>query len=117
LSGNRNLSFANYRHQSNELDAVRATIITTQDLALLQEAGVYQYRHPLTDAVAYESKLAEIEDQIKSMTRKEGGAVQSATTWTVNGSGAEGRAMLRDFSIHGFDALLVLTGSTASANL
>jgi len=25
--------------------------------------------------------------------------------------------MLRDFSIHGFDALPVLTGSTASANL
>ena len=26
----------------------------TEDLALLQEVGIYRYRHPLTDAVAYE---------------------------------------------------------------
>lgn len=81
-----------------QLEEARQAIVTTEDLALLQEVGIYHYRHPLTDAVAYEKALAEIESQIKSMTRKDGGAVLAATSWTVNGSAAEGRAMIRDFS-------------------
>ncbi|HXU33573.1 MAG TPA: DUF4041 domain-containing protein [Thermoanaerobaculia bacterium] len=74
------------------------TVVATEDLVLLQEAGVYHYRHPLTDAVAYEKALAKIDDEIKTMTRKDGGAVLAAIGWTVNGSAAEGRALLRDFS-------------------
>jgi hypothetical protein len=76
----------------------RKSIVATEDLALLQEVGVYQYRHPLTDAVAYEKQLAAIDDDIKAMTRKDGGAVLATSDWTVNGSAAEGRAMVRDFS-------------------
>jgi hypothetical protein len=76
----------------------RKSIVATEDLALLQEVGVYQYRHPLTDAVAYEKQLAAIDDDIKAMTRKDGGAVLAKSDWTVNGSAAEGRAMVRDFS-------------------
>src|SRR4051794_10626141 len=41
-------------------EEARKSIVETEDLALLQEAGVYRYRHPLTDAVAYEKVLAEI---------------------------------------------------------
>lgn len=78
-------------------DAKRS-IVETEDLALLQEAGIYHYRHPLTDAVAYEKELETIDSQIKAMTRKDGGAVLAATNWTVNGSAAEGRTMVRDFS-------------------
>lgn len=81
-----------------ELADVRKAIVTTEDLALLQEAGVYHYRHPLTDAVAYEAALREIEDETKEMTRKDGGAVLATTNWTVNGSATEGRKMVRDFS-------------------
>ncbi len=81
-----------------QLDAIRTTIVSTEELALLQEAGVYRYRHPLSDAVAYEKELAGIEDEIKAMTRKDGGAVLAATNWTVNGSAAQGRTMVRDFS-------------------
>jgi hypothetical protein len=76
----------------------RRSIVATEDLALLQEVGVYHYRHPLTDAVAYEKELEKIEDEIKAMTRKDGGAVLAITNWTVNGSVTEGRAMVRDFS-------------------
>jgi hypothetical protein len=79
------------------LDARRA-IVATDDLALLQEVGVYQYRHPLTDAVAYGQQLAAIQDNIKAMIKKDGGAVLATTHWTVNGSTADGRAMVRDFS-------------------
>lgn len=80
------------------LDETRRAIVATEDLALLQEAGIYHYRHPLTDAVAYEKALEKIEDEIKAMTRKDGGAVLATTNWTVNGSATEGRVMVRDFS-------------------
>lgn len=81
-----------------QIEEVRKTLVITEDLALLQEAGVYHYRHPLTDAVSYENKLAMIEQEIKAMTRIEGGAVLGTTNWTVNGSAAQGRTMVRDFS-------------------
>lgn len=83
---------------SATLDEARKAIVTTEDLALLQEAGIYRYRHPLTDAVAYQKELASIEEKIKAMVRKDGGAVTATTDWTVNGSAAQGRTMVRDFS-------------------
>ncbi|MEU7971257.1 DUF4041 domain-containing protein [Micromonospora sp. NPDC049089] len=73
-------------------------VVVTEETALLQEAGVYDYRHPLSDAVAYQGALAGLQGQIKSMAKREGGAVLAATGWTVNGSVAEGRVMVRDFS-------------------
>lgn len=87
-----------FRATSNQLDDVRKAIVATEDLALLQEAGIYRYRHPLTDAVSYEKELASIDEKIKAMVRKDGGAVLAATDWTVNGSATQGRAMVRDFS-------------------
>jgi hypothetical protein len=81
-----------------QAQALRATIVRTEETALLQEAGVYAYRHPLSDAVAYQQALAGIELRVKEMTRKDGGAVLATTSWTVNGSVTEGRAMVRDFS-------------------
>lgn len=86
------------RATSAQLDEVRKAIVATEDLALLQEAGIYRYRHPLTDAVAYQKELASIDDNIKVMVRKDGGAVLATTNWTVNGSAAQGRTMVRDFS-------------------
>jgi hypothetical protein len=81
-----------------QVDEARRNLVVTEDLALLQEAGIYNYRHPLTDAVAYEVALAALEEEIKTMTRKDGGAVLATTSWTVNDSVTEGRAMVRDFS-------------------
>ncbi len=81
-----------------ELATVRSKIVVTEDLALLQEAGVYTYTHPLTDAVAFQARLEQIEARIKEMNRKDGGAIAAATSWTVNGSATEGRKMVRDFS-------------------
>ncbi|MBO2451189.1 DUF4041 domain-containing protein [Actinomadura barringtoniae] len=80
-----------------ELDEISSGIVETQDLALLQEAGIYEYQHPLADTVAYKAKLASIKDKIKSMARS-GKAVVGATNWTVNGSIAQGNKMVRDFS-------------------
>jgi hypothetical protein len=81
-----------------QIRELRKVLVVTEDLALLQEVGVYQYRHPLTDVVAYEKELSALADETKGMTKKDGGAVLAATDWTVNGSVKEGRTMLRDFS-------------------
>lgn len=81
-----------------DLNRLRQEVVVTKETALLQEAGIYEYRHPLDDAVAYQAELARLKDQIKAMTRREGGAVRGTTNWTVNGSPAQGRKMVRDFS-------------------
>jgi hypothetical protein len=80
-----------------EFDRLRDGIVETRDLALLQEAGVYEYQHPLADAVAYKAELAKIKDTIKALARTER-AVVGATHWQVNGSATQGRTMVRDFS-------------------
>jgi len=81
----------------NQLGEVRAKIIVTEEQALLQEVGIYEYRHPLDDAVAYKGKLTETKDALKTMVRN-GQAVQATTTWTVNNSSQQGAKMVRDFS-------------------
>lgn len=86
------------RAASDQLLQVRQTIVETEDLALLQEAGIYKYRHPLTDTVAYQKELSKIDELTKAMNRKDGGAVLATTSWTVNGSATQGRTMVRDFS-------------------
>jgi hypothetical protein len=80
-----------------DLRRLRGTIVETEDLALLQEAGVFEYQHPLADVVAYKAELAKVKDRIKA-TARAGKAVVGATNWTVNGSAAQGGKMVRDFS-------------------
>ena len=79
------------------LETAQAQIVQTDEVAALQEVGVYQYRHPLRDAVAYKSRLKDIKDQTKAKTTA-GTAVCSATSWTVNGSVQKGTAMVREVS-------------------
>ena len=84
--------------QEARLAELEREIVETEDTAVLQEVGIYEYRHPLDDAVAYQSELKRLRDQIKVMNRKDGGAVIGATNWTVNNSAAQGRKMVREFS-------------------
>jgi hypothetical protein len=81
-----------------QLRGARTEIVATEDTALLQEAGIYNYFHPLSEAVAYQERLSALQEKIKAMNRKDGGAIDATTSWTVNGSDSEGRAMVRDFS-------------------
>ncbi|MFC3982270.1 DUF4041 domain-containing protein [Streptosporangium jomthongense] len=82
---------------TRRLREVERQVVRTEETVLLQEAGVYDYRHPLSDAVAYKERLAEVKARIKAMAR-ENQAVLGSTGWQVNGSAAEGRRMVRDFS-------------------
>jgi hypothetical protein len=79
------------------LEVAQAQIVATNEVAALQEVGIYEYRHPLQDAVAYKSRLKDIKDQTKAINTA-GKAVHSATTWTVNGSAQKGTAMVREVS-------------------
>jgi len=81
-----------------QLARLQSQVVTTQETAILQEVGVYEYQHPLSDSVKYKDRLEKIQSEIKSMTRTDGSAVLAAQGWTVNGSAAQGRRMVRDFS-------------------
>jgi uncharacterized coiled-coil DUF342 family protein len=74
-----------------------AQLVETRETVVLQEAGIYQYRHPLDDAIAYKARLAGVRARIKDAV-KAGTAVKGATTWTVNGSATAGAKMVREFS-------------------
>ena len=80
-----------------EVQRARAHVVETEEIALLQEAGIYEYRHPLADAVSYKARLKEVKDTLKTMVANNG-AVLAAADWQVNGSSAQGRTMVRDFS-------------------
>lgn len=81
-----------------KLASLKEEIVVTEEVALLQEAGVYEYNHPLEDSVEYQDALKGIREQIKAMTKRDGGAVKGSTQWRVNGSLPQGRKMVRDFS-------------------
>lgn len=83
---------------SQELSAIRDRIVLTEEAAVLQEVGIYEYQHPLSDAVAFQTQLKTLQSRIKEMAKADGGAVTGATDWTVNGSAAEGRRMVRENS-------------------
>jgi len=80
-----------------EVADLRRQLVATEDAVLLQEAGLYSYRHPLHDALAYKARLADVQDKMKAAVRQ-GQAIQSASGWTVNGSTTEGQKMVTDFS-------------------
>ena len=89
------------RHQiesaRSELHQIRQQIVETQEVALLQEAGIYEYRHRLADSVAYKTALERLKDSIKT-SAKNNHAITATTNWTVNNSAVEGQRMVRDFS-------------------
>lgn len=85
------------RRRHGQLDELERQIVATEDVVMLQQAGIYEFRHRLDDAVAYKVKLDHLKEGIKTLVRRDS-AILSTTTWTVNGSTTEGRKMVRDFS-------------------
>ena len=72
-------------------------LVETRETVILQEVGIYQYRHPVENALAYKARLSGLQARIKDAV-KAGNAVRGATNWTVNGSAREGTKMVREFS-------------------
>lgn len=92
---------ADLRAQTQDVRAklaeLRKQVVTTDEAFLLQEAGMYEYQHPLGNVVAYKARLATVKDKMKAMVRA-GDAVLTPVPWTVNGSARSGAKMLRDHS-------------------
>jgi len=83
---------------NKEISETRESLIETQEIAMLQEVGVYQYTSILDTAEGYSEKIAEIRTSIKDRNITNGGAITAAQGWTVNGSTAEGAKMVKEFS-------------------
>ncbi|MQY39793.1 hypothetical protein SRB17_78210 [Streptomyces sp. RB17] len=79
------------------LAELQAQVVTTDETAMLQQVGIYAYRHQLQDAIAYRTRLDSLKDEIKSLARTDQ-AVLTVQHWTVNGSASAGRKMVKDFS-------------------
>ena len=81
-----------------EILETKKSLIETQEIAMLQEVGVYQYTSILDTSEGYSEKIAEIRAKIKERNITNGGAINAALGWTVNGSTAEGTKMVKEFS-------------------
>lgn len=84
-------------HARGELMAIRNQLVEADDLLTLQEAGVYDFAHPLDDAAAYKDRLATLKDRYKKMVRNNQ-AITATTSWQVNGSAAKGAKMVKETS-------------------
>jgi hypothetical protein len=81
-----------------ELSNLKASLIETEEIAMLQEVGIYQYSTVLESSVVYAEKIKEIEVEIKKRNLADGGAIEAANEWIVNGSASEGRKVIKEFS-------------------
>ncbi|MGI8700101.1 MAG: DUF4041 domain-containing protein [Nocardioidaceae bacterium] len=75
----------------------RAVLVETDERALLQEVGYFEYRHPLENSLSYKERLDVLRARIKGAVRDRT-AVTTRPGWMVNGSAKEGAALTRDFS-------------------
>jgi len=78
------------------LNSLNLNLIEMEEIALLQEVGIYRYRHPLDDVVSYQKRLKQNQDSIKELAKS--GAVECSSNWEVNGSKKEGQKLARDLS-------------------
>lgn len=83
---------------NKEISEIKESLIETQEIAMLQEVGVYQYSSILETSEGYSQKIAEIQAKIKERNITNGGAITAAQGWTVNGSTSEGAKMIKEFS-------------------
>ena len=81
-----------------EIVDTKQSLIETQEIAMLQEVGVFQYTSILESSEGYSEKIAEIQAKIKERNVANGGAITAAQGWTVNGSTSEGAKMIKEFS-------------------
>ncbi|PRP93256.1 T5orf172 domain protein [Enhygromyxa salina] len=78
-----------------QTDALRAELAHLNEQALFEAHGLYESNYDFGTADEYKRRLDDIRDLQKSMT-KEGLAAVCRTTWTVEGSAAKGRKMIKD---------------------
>lgn len=78
-------------------DALVEIDLLKRDVDALHDIGIYTYRHPLENAVAYQDALAAIRNEVKSFI-SEGRAIEASTRFTFDNSLAKGRKMTSDLA-------------------
>ncbi|TLF79625.1 DUF4041 domain-containing protein [Nocardia cyriacigeorgica] len=81
-----------------QLDELRKQVVQTREDQILQEIGIYEFHHPLSDSVVYRDQLRILRGEIKALARSDAGAIEASTTWAVEGSVTEGRKLVRECS-------------------
>lgn len=70
-------------------------IVDLDDAHVLQDVGIYRYRHPLENAPAYKERLDGLQARIKTLVRNRD-AVSSSDMFTFDNSLAKGRKLTAD---------------------
>ncbi|OBF38155.1 ATPase [Mycobacterium sp. ACS1612] len=78
-------------------DALVEIDLLKRDADALHNIGIYTYKHPLENAVAYQDALASIKNEVKSFI-SEGRAIDASTRFTFDNSLAKGRKMTSDLA-------------------
>ena len=85
-------------HGIREREAILADlesrIVETREINLLQDLGIYDFSHPLDDALQYKDRLTVLRTQLKALVKDR--AVTGATNWAVNGNLAKGAQMVKE---------------------
>lgn len=81
--------------KQDELLNLKKNIVETNDAILFQEFGLYEPHFSFTNSEKYKSALKNIRDTEKQVV-KDGAAVLGAQDWTVNGSTAQGKKLVKD---------------------
>lgn len=97
FDADRNTFNAEYAKQRWRLESVATEIVQTEDAKLLQEVGVYHYRHVLADAEAYKRQLDQVKQRMAAMIKQKT-AVRGSENFHYNNSLAKGRKFVGDLS-------------------
>ncbi len=82
------------REKEAVLEELQSQIIETREIKLLQDLGIYDFVHPLDDALEYKDRLDRLRITIKEAAKERG--VTGAANWAVNGSLQDGARMVRE---------------------
>jgi hypothetical protein len=93
--GDSPLSYETLQEQYEE--ALATIELLQRDTEALHAIGIYQYMHPLQNAVAYGEALAQIRAEIKDHVLG-GSAIEASTRFTFDNSLAKGRKMVADLA-------------------
>jgi hypothetical protein len=90
----------------SQLEAeIRARLIELDDKLTLQEAGIYEYHHPLENADAYRDALEQIRQDVRESIRS-GAAITSNSRFAFDNSIAKGAKFVKEISglaLNGFN--------------
>lgn len=83
------------RHQLELVSLGAENVVKTDDIAILQDAGIYRYHHPLESAAEYQGRLKDLDTEIAE-TVKQGHAIEKSNLFTYDNSLAKGKKMSDD---------------------